>query len=79
MDEQTWKDFNSLPAEARRQVADFIAFLRKRYQAPARSKQPSVDWEDEPFVGMWKDRDDMADSTAWVRRVRKEEWTRRHG
>lgn len=27
-------------------------------------------WQDEPFVGMWKDRQDMEDSTAWVRSIR---------
>lgn len=31
---------------------------------------------EEPFVGMWKDREDMADSTRWVRELRKREWTR---
>ena len=31
--------------------------------------------EDEPFVGMWKDREDMKDSTQWVRQTRQQEWT----
>jgi hypothetical protein len=30
--------------------------------------------KDEPFVGMWKDREDMEDSTQWVRQVRQQEW-----
>jgi hypothetical protein len=30
---------------------------------------------DEPFVGMWKDREDMEDSSHWVRQVRQQEWT----
>lgn len=29
------------------------------------------------FYGMWKDRDDMADSVAWVRKQR-EEWSKRN-
>ena len=29
-----------------------------------------------PFFGMWADRQDMSDSTAWVRRER-EKWQRR--
>jgi AbrB family looped-hinge helix DNA binding protein len=33
--------------------------------------------EEEPFVGMWQDREDMADSSEWVRRTRQREWTRR--
>ncbi len=32
--------------------------------------------QDEPFVGMWKDREDMEDSSQWVRQVRQQEWTR---
>jgi hypothetical protein len=31
--------------------------------------------QDEPFVGMWKDREDMEDSNQWVRQVRQQEWT----
>jgi hypothetical protein len=31
--------------------------------------------QDEPFVGMWKDREDMEDSSHWVRQVRQQEWT----
>jgi hypothetical protein len=30
--------------------------------------------KDEPFVGMWCDRPDMADSNAWLRTVRTREW-----
>jgi hypothetical protein len=26
--------------------------------------------EQEPFIGMWRDREDMSDSTGWVRQVR---------
>ena len=37
-------------------------------------KRPPL--REEPFVGMWKDREDMADSTRWVRELRKREWTR---
>ncbi len=33
------------------------------------------DFKDEPFVGMWKDREDMEDSNQWVRQVRQQEWT----
>jgi len=29
---------------------------------------------DEPFVGMWKDREDMQDSTKWVRGLRRNDW-----
>lgn len=32
--------------------------------------------EKEAFVGLWKDREDLKDSSAWVRRVREGEWGR---
>ena len=31
--------------------------------------------QDEPFVGMWKEREDMEDSSQWVRQIRQQEWT----
>ena len=31
----------------------------------------------EPFVGMWRSRKDMRDSSDWVRKARKREWDRR--
>jgi hypothetical protein len=33
---------------------------------------------EEPFIGMWQDREDLADSSAWVRTVRQQHWTGRH-
>jgi hypothetical protein len=78
--ENVWNDFVALPAEAQRQAADFIAFLRQRYQVldAGRRTEPS-DLNSEPFIGMWQDREDMQDSTAWVRSVRQQEWTKQRG
>lgn len=28
----------------------------------------------EPFIGMWRDREDMRDSVAWVQDLRQREW-----
>jgi len=42
---------------------------------PAKPKRgPLIE---DPFVGMWRDREDMADSSEWVRRTRQREWARR--
>jgi hypothetical protein len=72
--EKVWREFLALPPQAQQQVADFIAFLRTSAE-PAPSSKPAspVDWVDEPFVGMWREREDMQDST-WVRRMREQEW-----
>lgn len=43
----------------------------------ARSKEKTtVNFIDEPFVGMWKDREDIADSSNWVRKLRQSQWNR---
>jgi hypothetical protein len=75
MDQETlWKQYSSLPSAARHQVTDFIAFLRAKYAKAAPSEKAAGALTDEPFIGMWQDRDDMTDSTAWVRSARKREW-----
>ena len=69
------REIASLPPEAQRQVADFVAFLRARYSTTRRRpKAKQLPLTDDPFVGMWRDRDDMRDSTAWVREMREREW-----
>ena len=42
---------------------------------PSKSKRRPLSAE--PFVGMWRDREDMADSSEWVRATRQREWDRR--
>lgn len=42
------------------------------------SKRKSSDFANQPFVGMWKDRNDLADSSNWVRQLRQSEWSSKH-
>lgn len=66
------REVASLPADAQREIIDFVAFLKARYPSGAnvdKAKQTKLTCE--PFVGMWRDRDDMRDSTAWVRHLRQ--------
>lgn len=67
--EKVWRDFMKLAPEDQRKVADFIASLREK---------PS-NLEDEPFIGLWSGREDLADSAAWVRETREREWDKRRG
>jgi hypothetical protein len=46
--------------------------LRQRYEL--KSNNPNGNLSDEEFIGMWKDREDLRDSTAWVRKIRQSEW-----
>ena len=69
------QEFSSLPAQAQQMVLDFIAFLKVRYLGTSLSpEKPAAELRDDEFIGMWHDRADMADSTAWVRRLRQAEW-----
>ncbi|MCG3153797.1 MAG: hypothetical protein DKINENOH_00387 [bacterium] len=72
--ESIWRQFNALSIEAKREVIDFIAFLQIRYVRPAaEGKTKKSKLKKEPFVGMWKDREDMSGSVAWVRDLRRRE------
>ncbi|HZT40902.1 MAG TPA: hypothetical protein VFA07_01870 [Chthonomonadaceae bacterium] len=60
-----WEDFAALPAEAQKQVADFVAFLRQRYQKQQTKKPAKITpLEQEPFIGMWSNRADMNEEIA---------------
>ena len=71
---QVWRDFEALPPTAQQQVLDFIAFLQTRYAPPVRKTTKRPPLTQEPFIGMWRGRADMQDSTVWVRETRKREW-----
>ena len=73
-DNEILRQINSLPPEAIRQLEDFISFLRERYGSLEPRITPASDLESEAFVGMWRDREDMRDSSAWVRKVRESHW-----
>jgi len=72
-DEEILREIGSLPPEGQRLVESFVAFLRQRY-APAVTPPANTPLQNENFIGMWRDRDEMKDSTAWVRGVREAEW-----
>mgnify|MGYP001773765206 CR=1 FL=1 len=76
--EQVWREFEALPPLAQQQVADFIAFLRARTSYGTKQDTSSLDLVNDPFIGMWQDREDLADSSAWVRQLREREWSRPH-
>ena len=66
-------DIATLPPEAQRQVADFISFLQTRYKRREKSVRRDTIAND-PFIGMWKDREEMKDSHKWLRNLRESEW-----
>ena len=74
--EEILSEIAALPPEAQRQVENLITVLKERYQdSPAVKTAPSSDIRSEPFVGMWRNREDLSDSTAWVRNAREKHWS----
>ncbi len=74
--EQILHDLMALPPVAQQMVADFITFLRLRYtQESSEDVDALPPLENDPFIGMWRDRTEMTDSSAWVRIVRTREWS----
>ena len=73
--EEIIKEYNALPLEARREVEDFVAFLRERYKKKHKQTTDG-NLSQEKFVGMWKDREDLQDGAVWVRELRESEWTK---
>ena len=73
--EKIYNDISNLPPEAQRQLFDFLDFLKNRYPKPRAAKTSrGKRITDSPFIGIWKDRKDMSDSTKWARNLRGSEW-----
>ena len=68
-----------LPDEAQSQVVSLISFLKQKhiYSEPL-SALPNSDLINDPFIGMWRDRQDL-ESNTWVRNLRENEWSKSHG
>ncbi len=74
--EKLLHDVISLPQFAQQEVIDFIAFLKLRYDNSSEKSNDNLsDIGNEPFIGMWCNRDDMDDSRDWVRNLRMNEWS----
>jgi hypothetical protein len=70
------KDIEALPVDGQRQVIDFVNFIKTKYGNKSRIRPKSLELSKDPFIGMWQDRDDIPDSTEWVRTIRKTQWSR---
>lgn len=72
-------EFLSLPAEAQSEVVSLITFLKQKYLgSEPMSTSSNVDLMNDPFIGMWRDRQDLG-STNWVRNLRENEWSKTNG
>jgi len=67
---------SDLPREAQQEVLDFIEFLQSRHARLPRRKNSRRQQRlrGEAFIGIWRNREDLRDSTRWVRSLREREW-----
>ena len=68
--EELLKTYGSLSDKERSELDHFIAKLQKQH-VEQKPKKKLRSFRDEPFFGMWKDREDMKEGgAAWVRELR---------
>ena len=76
--QETIRKIATLPPEAQAIVFDLLETLSKRYASRSKIK-PGTQMKglrNDPFIGIWRDRKDMADSAEYVRNLRQTEWQR---
>ena len=73
--EELLREFNTLPSEVKSQIERIIERFKKDQTAEARPKK-KIPLREEPFFGMWADREDMKDPVAWVRHIRETQWNK---
>lgn len=67
----------SLPRDKQTELSDFVEFLLSRSQLkPVQAEHTELDLQN-PFFGMWADRQEMSDSAAFVHALRQSEWEHR--
>ena len=76
--QQLLKKYDALPLSARHQVDELVSALAKRSTeaSPSSRKRAKRFGENDPVFGIWRDRDDMADSVEWIRSLRQTHFQR---
>ena len=69
-----YNKFESLPIEAQKQVLAFIDFLQKRYESKSKKPRERGSIINKKFVGLWENREDLKDSSLWIKNLRRKEW-----
>ena len=62
-----------LPKSEQERIAQMILNEVEKQDLPSLSSA-SFYLENQPFVGMWKDRKEMQNSSQWVHQLRREQW-----
>ena len=75
--EELLQQIVALPPEAQQRVENLVTFLARIYSRPPRDAEPPGNLDQgSSFIGMWRDREELSDSSDWVRRTRESEWVK---
>jgi len=66
------KQFSELSDSAKAEASDFISFLHRKYKIKSSKRTGSNNKL--KFYDIFKERDEMKDSTLWVSEVRRKNW-----
>ena len=68
LQEDIWKVLHIRSRQQRTTISELVRqAVRDKYGSSSEGRKQAM----QALVGMWKDREDVADSTAYVRRLRK--------
>ncbi|BAU15225.1 hypothetical protein LEP3755_57820 [Leptolyngbya sp. NIES-3755] len=82
IEEMLVEKLNVLPPAKQQELLAFAESLVKEAQATQKATESEKSarlplselLKDTEVVGMWRDRPEMQDSTAWVRQLRQQQW-----
>lgn len=69
--DKIWQRFELLPKDAKQEVINFIKSVENRLAEREKKVASKLNLGDEPFVGIWENRDDQTDSTTFVQEIQK--------
>lgn len=68
LDESTWKALHIRAKQLHVTISELVRqAIREKYENSLENRRLVM----QAFVGLWKDRKDIADSTAYIRKLRK--------
>lgn len=69
-----YNKFESLPMEAKKQVISYVDFLLVKFDSKKKKLQRTKSVKNKKFIGIWSNRNDLKNSSMWIKKLRKKEW-----
>ena len=71
IDDAVLEKMKILSSEEKQRVLEFVTTLVRAHTTE--TAQHDKRWQNNPAIGIWKDREDIKDSAEWVREQRNQE------